>query len=364
MPTHRHLASLALALLVAPLLAPPAAAVVVEQLHEVEVAVADQSPDARTKAFKVALAEVVVRLTGDARAPVAPELAALMRTPQRFVAEFAYITIGAEPGTPTMATGPKVAPTLRLAVRFEGLALQQALREAGRAVMGRERPRTLMWLALDEGADRGLVGVDDADSFVAAAAARGLPLAFPALDETDMAAIDAGAVVAQDEVKLAAASARPGHDGLPPEAWLGAEVWRASRAWQGRFVLGISLDSSVQRFEAKAPTLDALAAQAMDQVAAAIAQRYAVAGTELLAIDFAVEGVDGLGKYAAVTDLLEHMSIVRRVEVVGLQKDLLELRVAFIGGAAALERAIALDPRFGRSLEAARDGGLRYRFVP
>ena len=287
MSTHRHLILLALILFAAL----PVGAVVVEHLHEVEVAVTSQSPDARAKAFRVALAEVVVRLTGDARAPDAPELAPLMRAPQRFVAEFAYVTPNSEPGVPAMTTGATPPSALRLAVRFEGPALQQALRDAGRAVLGRERPRTLLWLVLDEGADRDLVGVDDADAFVAAAARLGLPLAFPALDAADRAALRPADVAAQDEAKLGAASARLAANGLAAEAWLGALVWRAPRTWQGRFTLGVSLDGSVERFEAKAATLDALARQAMERVAAAMATRYAVAGTELLSIELAVEGV-------------------------------------------------------------------------
>lgn len=346
------------------LLALPARAVIVQQLHEVEVAVADQSPDARSKAFRIALAEVVVRLTGDARAPEAPELAALMRAPQRFVAEFAYVSLNGEPGVPAMATGVAPASSLRLAVRFEGPALQQALRGAGRAVLGRERPRTLVWLVLDEGADQDLVGIEDADAFVAAGASLGLPLAFPALDSADRAALTAADVAAQDDARLAAASARPVTDGLTPEAWLGALVWRAPRAWQGRFTLGVALDGSVERFEAKAPTLDALAAQAMARVATALASRFAVGGTELLTIELAVEGVDGVVAYAGISELLAGVSIVRRVEVLGVQRDLLELKIAFIGGAAALERTLALDPRFARSEVAAREGALRYRYTP
>jgi len=360
MSTHRKLAALAFALLIAP----QAVAVVVDQLYEVEVPIADQSPDARTRAFKVALGQVVVRLTGDARAPNAPDLAPLMRSPQRFVAEFAYVTLNAEPGTPAMATGPAAAPTIRLAVRFEGPALVQALRDAGRAVLGRERPRTLFWLVLDEGGERDLVGVEDADAFIGAAADRGLPLAFPALDAADRAALSAADVAVQDELKIGAASARASANGLAAEAWLGALVWRAPRAWQGRFTFGIALDGTTERFEAKAATLDGLAAAAMDRVAAALAARYAVAGSELLSIELAVEGVSDLRGYAGVTELLEGMSIVRRVEVVGVQHDLLELKLTFIGGAAALERSIALDPRFARSVEAARPGALRYRYAP
>jgi hypothetical protein len=345
-------------------LASPAMAVVVEQLHEVEVPVKDQSPDARAAAFKVALAEVIVRLTGDARAPAAPAVAPLLRSPQRFVAEFAYVALPAEPGVPAMATGPGAVPAMRLAVRFEGPALQAALRDAGRAVLGRERPRTLIWLVLDEGGDRDLVGVEDADAFVAAAASRGLPLIFPALDAVDRAALTAADLVVQDDARIGTASARPGADGLAPEAWLGAQVWRAPRAWQGRFTLGITLDGSVERFEAKASTLDGLAVAAMDRVAMAIAARYAVTGSELLSIELAVEAIDALPEYAAITGLLRGMSIVRRVDVIGVEKDLLELKVAFIGGATALERSIALDPRFARSVEAARAGTLRYRYAP
>ncbi len=358
--TLRHLILLAFVLLAAS----PAAAVVVEDLHAVEVAVTDQSPDARSRAFQLALAEVIVRLTGDARAPSAPELAPLMKAPQRFVAEFAYVTLNSEPGVPPLLTTPNQAPALRLAVRFEGPALQTALRNAGRAVLGRERPLTLIWLVLDEGAERNLVGAEDADGFVAAGAKLGLPLAFPALDAADRAALQPADVAAQDEVKIGAASARLAANGLAAEAWLGALVWRAPRVWQGRFTLSIALDGSVEKFDAKAPTLDGLGLLAMERVAATLAARYAVGGSELLAIDLAVEGVDSVTAYAGVTELLEGMSIVRRVEVLGVQHDLLELKVSFLGGAAAFERTIALDPRFARSVEAARAGSLRYRYAP
>ena len=358
--TLRHLILLAFALLAAS----PAAAVVVERLHEVEVAVADQSPAARAKAFQLALAEAIVQLTNDVRAPKAPDLAPLMRAPQRFVAEFAYVTPASEPGVPAMTTGTATAPALRLAVHFEGPALQQALHDAGRAVLGRERPRTLLWLVLDEGADRDLVGADDADPFIAAATRLGLPLAFPALDAADRAALQPADVAAQDESKLGAASARLAADGSAAEVWLGALVWRAPRAWQGRFTLGVALDGAVERFDAKAPTLDGLAALALQHVATAMAARYAVAGGELLSIELALEGVDGVAAYARASQLLEGMSIVRRVEVLGVQHDLLELKVSFIGGAAALERSIALDPRFARSIVAAREGTLRYRYAP
>ena len=71
-------------------LGPAAPAVVVADLHSATVVVADQSPDARARGFRTALAQVVVRLTGDPSAPDAADLAPLMRTAQRFVGEYFY----------------------------------------------------------------------------------------------------------------------------------------------------------------------------------------------------------------------------------------------------------------------------------
>lgn len=347
------------ALLCAALLAPVASAVVVADLHATAVVVPDQSSEQRAKAFRAALAEVVVRLTGDRGAPDAPDLAALMRAPQRLVGEFSYaeepvpLAPGAAPRPATAAVPMRTV----LRVRFEALALERALREAGRVVWGRERPRTLVWLVLDDGPERDLVGAEDADAFVAVAALRALPLAWPALDGEDRAALTLPDLAALDEAKVRAASARH-----PTEAVLAGRALRAGSGWQGQFLWLMGDD--FERFEVAGPTAEAIAVAAFDRLAGNYLARFGVRNEELPAVvEVAVEGVTDVAGYARVFAYLQELSPVRKVDLIGSVADLLRLRVTFRGDAPTLERIIALDATLGRSTEPPAAGTLRYRLA-
>jgi len=380
--------TLRLVLLTSTLVAAPAFAVVVADLHSATVTVKDQSADERARGFRVALAQVIVRLTGDPAAPNAADLAPLLRAPQRMVGEYAYATDpppeaavpgAAMPGaapppllpqtkppakSPTIAgaasvagAAPAVPTRLLLQVRFEALTLERALRDLGRAVLGPERPRTLVWLAIDDGPERDLVGAEDAEAFVAAAASRALPLAWPALDDEDRAALAFPDLVALDEAKLVAASRRH-----PADATLGGSVWRAAGRWHGRFLW--SYGAETERFEATAAKLEALADAAFDRVALACVARFAVRDAALPSVvEVAIEGVTDVVGYARAFGYLQHLSPVRSVDLLGAERDVLRLRVTFRGDLATLERILALDATLGRSNEAPAAGALRFRLA-
>lgn len=346
------------ALLSALLLAAPALAVVVPDLHATAVAVPDQSPDQRAKAFRAALAEVVVRLTGDRAAPDSAALAPLMKAPQRFVGEFSYVQDPPAPavGEPPLPAGTVVRTLLR--VRFEALALERALREAGLTVWGRERPRTLLWLVLDDGPERDLVGPEDAEPFVAAAAGRMVPLVWPTLDAEDRAALTLADLAALDEAKVRAASLRH-----PAEAVLAGRALRAGNAWQGQFLWLMGDD--FERFEVAGPSVEAVAAAVLDRLAGNYVARYGVRNEELPAvIEVAIEGVADVVDYARAISYLQELSPVRKVDLLGAHHDVLRLRVTFRGDAPTLERIIALDAVLGRSSEAPAANALRYRLSP
>jgi len=347
-----------LALLSAVLLAASAHAVVVADLHATAVVVPDQSPDQRAKAFRTALAEVVLRLTGERAVVESAAVAPLLKAPQRYVGRFSYVQ---DPPAPAAGEPPLPATTVvrtLLQVRFESVALERALREAGLTVWGRERPRTLVWLVLDDGPERDLVGADDADAFVAAAATRALPLAWPALDPDDRAALTLADLAALDEAKVRAASTRH-----PSEAVLAGRALRAGNGWRGQFLWLMGDD--FQRFDVAGPTADAIAAQAFDRLARDYVARYGVRNDALpTVVEVAVEGVADLGAYARVFDYLETLSPVRQVDLLGAVGEVLRLRVTLRGDLPTLERIIALDAVLGRSSEAPAANTLRFRLTP
>lgn len=350
-----------IALLAVALLAAPAPAVAVADLFLSRVEVTDQSPDQRARAFRAALAEVVIRVTGDRAAPAAPELAALFNAPQRFVAEVAYVQDPPPPGPGEAPLAPGTPVRTLLSVRFEGAVLERALRDAGRAVLGRERPVTLFWLGIDDGPERDLVAADDADAFAAAALARGLPLAWPALDDEDRAAITLADLAGPDGAKVLAASVRHPHDIV-----LAGRASKGSRDWSGRFLLQLDAEGlDAVPIEVRAPSLELLAGNALDRVASELAARFGVRDDGVpTAIDVEVEGVADVVDYARAFAVLQKLSAVRKVDLAGSKDDVLRLRVTLRGDRATFERLVGLDRAFGRSTEAPSAGALRYRLAP
>ena len=119
------------------LLAPPIHAA--QDLFESEVAVSDQTPGVRIEAFRTALSQTIVRVTGDQAALGGEPARALLEDPARLVQQYRYFT---EPSVSQ--------PALKLWVRFDGDAIRRSLQTQGMSYWGGERPDTLVWLAVED----------------------------------------------------------------------------------------------------------------------------------------------------------------------------------------------------------------------
>jgi hypothetical protein len=336
-------------------LAGPAAAVVVEGLHDVRITVPDQGAEARARAFRDALAEVLVRVTGDPMAPNAPDLAPLMRNPQRFLNRFSY----AEEPLPDAPAGTPV-PLVMLA-RFDPVALERAVREAGRAVWGRERPLILTWFAVDDGSARHLVADDASEAAEAArvtARRRGLALRFPGLDAHDREALTFADLWGGFEDRIQAAVA-------PYAADLSVVggVTRAGAGWQGRWLL-VQRDGRIERRASQGATLAAAVAGVFDGVATELAAEYAVQADpgQLAELELSVAGVSDVAAYARTVRHLEGLSLVRSVQVLRVAGEILTLRVVHAGAQRNLEQTIALGGVL--AVDASASGILRYTYLP
>src|SRR3569832_1673191 len=135
----------ALALLVAPRLLP---AVEGTGLYEAEAPVMDQRAAARGDAARAALAEVLAKVTGDAGAARRPPFQPLLQQAEQWLQRYQY---RATPGEPTAQS---------LVASFDREAVNQRIYEAGLPVWGSNRPQILLWLAVDDGGGRTLVGGD------------------------------------------------------------------------------------------------------------------------------------------------------------------------------------------------------------
>ena len=108
------------------LLIPTAQAVKVQGLYEAEVSVVERSPETRPAAFRQALQQVLIKLSGDQNIAANSAARVLLGKAGRYIQQFGYRQ--AEPAPGTQNNG---VPALRLWAHFDRQALSRDIRAAG-----------------------------------------------------------------------------------------------------------------------------------------------------------------------------------------------------------------------------------------
>ncbi len=328
-------------------LAGSAGAVVMPDLYRTTVPISDESPAGRDEAFRAALAEIIVRVTGQLDAPQDETLDPLLQSARRLAVQFRNTADG------------------ELWVEFDGRALERQLLALDQPVWGRERPTTLVWLAVEIGpGDRRIanaaeplrldapdaeatfmipaVPVDEEPSLQARvgelALLRGLPLVWPLVDTEDLGRLSFAEIWAPFDEEVLEASLRYNVDSI----LVGAFRHRTGQAPRVRWTL---------YFGGRRRQVTGALNEGIDLAADLYATRFAVrdAGDLDNSIIMTVAGVDSLENYARVYRYLEQLTMVVTLEVDQLATDIVSFRLALRGTPETLRNAIAL----GRVLEPA-----------
>lgn len=306
----------------------PAWADVRAGLYQAIVPVADRSGEAQHHALRQALGEVLVRLTGDAAIGSRPVAKSLSDNVYRYVQQYGYE--GNE------STG------LKMRVGFDGAALEAALRAEGLALWGRARPPVLLWMAVDDGQQRYLLGSDSAATLYndvqQVAQQRGLSLILPLLDLQDQAQVGYSDVWGGFVERITPASAR-----YQAQVLLLARVQRlGSAAWSSRWTL--HMNGQTTEWSAGGAAPEAMLQEGLGQAAQRLSAQLAApsAGLAPGAQRLIVEGLDSLADYAEVDQYLTGLTPVRSAQLVAVKANGLEYRVDVQGGADALDQAARL----------------------
>lgn len=349
------------------LAAAPAVAVTLDDLYEASVEVAGKGADARSEGFRRALEEVLIRVSGSSAVLSNPDIEGLLEAPERFVQQYRYEPLEQEddddgaaaadadnangaddadaPGAgdagtiAAAAAGEDREPTHRLEVSFTGARIDDALRERGVIVWGRQRPEVLVWLAVDDGRERYIIGADGGSrphrALMAQSRERGLPVLLPLLDVADRSELEfvdiSGGFL--DAVERAS-------DRYRAEAVLVGHLQRGGGGWQADWnLLGVG---ERRTWSARARALDDAVASgvhgATDRLAAALAGRTG----ERTALRVRVQAVDSLDDYARVGNYLESLVRVRSANVARVRPGEAVFAVDLQGRPEDLERTIAL----------------------
>ncbi|NWA29164.1 DUF2066 domain-containing protein [Pseudomonas gingeri] len=252
-------------------------------LYQVREPVSSQTPDERNQATQRALDTLVLRLTGDPKALQNPGLAEVRKDPQQIISQYGY----------------DAGPPESLQVDFDPLSTDRALRGAGLALWGSNRPAILGWWLNDSTEGSNLIGDGQsaAEPLRRAAQHRGLPLRLPLADLDEQIVATAKNLEGSDATPLHAASERYGADAL-----LAVHAHEEGGQWQAkwRLWLGDQKEQGTAQGADTAALADAVLLAVSERLAPRFATKPGVSAAQLLE----VQGMT-LERYAALEHLLE-----------------------------------------------------------
>jgi len=286
------------------------------------------SPIGRAAAVELAMSKILVRVTGTREAAVDPRLEPLLQNADRYVVLFGSNLEG------------------RSVVGFSSSLLNQTLTSLSSPIWGRERPLTLLWIAVDDGqGGRAILSANErqADAnasmetllgeirqeVLAVADERGLPIAFPRLvDLEDPNALSFVDVWSGSEDRILSASSQ-----YRPDAVLVARVRPIS---SGNDVTWLLLQDDSRRAVASGSIREAV-----DAVADLYAAEFSTSG-DRASVRMTVLDVDTFADYGRVMRYLEGLPIVGTVDVESLDRGVLTLHANARGDALTVGRVLGL----------------------
>ncbi|MCW8278063.1 DUF2066 domain-containing protein [Pseudomonas sp. PCH199] len=255
----------------------------VKGLYQVREPVSGQSAEERDQATQRALDTLVLRLTGDPKATQSPGLAVIHKDPQQIISQYGF-----DAGPPQV-----------LKVDFDPATTEQALRRAGLAMWGANRPSILGWWLNDSTGGSSLVGDGQASAAPLRRAAqhRGLPLRLPLADLNEQIVATAPNLEGADPAPLRGASERYNADAL-----LAVHAREEGGQWQAkwRLWLGDQKEAGSVQGADQAALADAVMLAVNERLAPRFVAKPGASTQQLLE----VQGMN-LERYATLGRLLE-----------------------------------------------------------
>jgi hypothetical protein len=315
----------------------------VEGLYETEVLVTSQGRDERNVAIRMALDEVLVRVSGDRSTPRLDALQGLYRRSLQLVQQYRYralprgeVLSGDQPGGMSQV----------LWVSFDAAAIDQALRKASVPLWGQVRPATLVWVVVEDGGVRSLMGADTLSQskqvMQQQAELRGLPLFVPLWDLEDQVALRFTDVWGNFQDAILRASAR-----YATEAVLVGRLYRQTGdIWESRWTLYQGGETA--HWSLSSPSQNEVLSAGVDGAADHLGRRFARVFDESQSgrVKVVVKDLRTLEDYARTTQFLQSLDVVTAIQVESVVGETMTFDLQVRGNSEGLAQTIG----FGRTL--------------
>jgi len=315
----------------------------VEGLYETEVLVTSQGRDERNAAIRMALDEVLVRVSGDRNTPRLDALKGLYRRSLQLVQQYRYRALprgaglsGDQPGGMSQV----------LWVSFDAAAIDQALRKASVPLWGQVRPATLVWVVIEDGGVRSLMGADTLSQskqvMQQQAERRGLPLFVPLWDLEDQVALRFTDVWGNFQDAILRASAR-----YATEAVLVGRLYRQTGdIWESRWTLYQGGETA--HWSLSSPSQNEVLSAGVDGAADHLGRRFAKVFDESQSgrVKVVVKDLRTLADYTRTAQFLQSLDVVTAMQVESVVGETVTFDLQVRGNSEGLAQTIG----FGRTL--------------
>lgn len=223
-------------------------------LYEVTLPCLSQAQSEREVLFKQGLQQVFEKISLEPESNRYPDVAKALDNALDYVEQYAY-------------EGNMIR------IRYSSASILPLMQKTGQKTWGQHRPNVMVWLAIEEGGNRRLIGQETDPTLFAKlqqmANERGVPLVLPLMDIEDINAVSAGDVWGQFPTVLQKASDRYGAKMtlVGRLQLLSTGSWKASWQWL--------TDNDPIQWETSAPSLETALNAAFDRMTTQLKDNYA-----------------------------------------------------------------------------------------
>ncbi len=306
----------------------------VADLYTGSVFVADQSESARQRATKQAFKQVLVKVSGSRETLFAPGIQEQLGQAERYLERYSFDEV--------IPYTDEAVPNLEFKATFSDESIDRLLKITGQRIWGRDRPKIVTWLAVQQEHVRQLVGQSEGDEInqelQRAAQSRGLVVVMPKLDSEDKSLVELSDVWGLFPTSVAAASKR-----YEPELILLGRLYPVSESsWQGEWMLFSAQQGEFShRWRTQGSDRQSTLIDAMEWTADILGEQLATSLTsQRMQVSMRVNNIHTVEDFVALERHLTQLPQVESLIVSELHGHEVVLKLEVLGGANALKQAL------------------------
>jgi hypothetical protein len=317
------------------LVSPQIWAAEVSKLDEADIVVASRANDVKAKALTEALAAVFLKNSGTPAVLQHPLVKSQLKQPEVLLTQYGYTEKDGE---------------LLLKANFDHQRIINTLRQADLPVWGRQRPLTLLWLALDEGPEKVVLADSSASELrqeiELASNNKGIPLLLPVMDLDDLMAVNVTDVRGMFVEPVAKGSERYQADyfAMADFEQQGSKINFTVGLFDKTRTNGVLLP--LLRQQGQADDIPAATQAVMGLLANYFVSQYAIAATgDGNQAEVTFMGLNKMTQVVALESYLRQLSAIKSIKVSRIKNDAISYQFELFGTEEDLKRLLNIDSR-------------------